>query len=312
MLYVTTRSKSDTYTAYKALTQDYAPDGGMFVPFHLTQIARSDIEGKTFSECVALVINTFFSARLNSWDIDFCIGRTPVKLVSLVRKNIVAELWHNLGTDYDYLAKNLYSIVCQNDGTVCPHWWKIAVRISILFGIYAQCLQEGVLNDEKIFDIAIDAEDASALMSAWYARKMGLPIHTIICCCQENNPSWELIKHGTIAGPALAAASVAQRCCFEQLLSAALSNDAVTKLLTAFDTHKQFAVEPDEVSVLHNGLFPASISNARIAPVMSSVQRTDNYNIDAGCAFVYGGLQDYRAVTGESREAILLSERPNK
>ncbi len=311
MLYVTTRSKSDTYTAYKALTQNYAPDGGMFVPFHLTQISRSDIEGKTFSECVAHIINTFFSARLNSWDIDFCIGRTPVKLVSLVRKSIVAELWHNLGTDYDYVLKNLYKLVNQNDGVVHSHWWKIAVRISVLFGVYAQCLQEGVLDAEKNFDIAVNAEDASALMSAWYARKMGLPINTIICCCQENSPSWELIKHGTITGQALGAASDAQRVCFEQFC-ATLSNEAVTKLLKASGERKQFAAEADAVSILRDGLFPASISNARISPVISSVQRTDNYSIDAGCAFVYGGLQDYRAVTGESREAILLSERPNK
>ena len=35
MLYATTRSKMDTYTAHRALHDDRSPDGGFFVPFKM-------------------------------------------------------------------------------------------------------------------------------------------------------------------------------------------------------------------------------------------------------------------------------------
>ena len=110
----------------------------------------------------------------------------------------------------------------------------------------------------------------------------------------------------------MASASDIQRICFERLIGAALSVEPVTELKAASNDRKQYSLQPDQVNILRDGLFPASISTARISPVMSSVQRTDGYCMDVGCAFIYGGLQDFRAVTGESRPAILLSERPNK
>ena len=35
MLYISTRNNTDTYTAHRALHEEYAPDGGFYVPFYL-------------------------------------------------------------------------------------------------------------------------------------------------------------------------------------------------------------------------------------------------------------------------------------
>lgn len=44
MLYVTTRTKQDTFTAARALSEDRAPDGGFYVPMRLPRLDRREIK----------------------------------------------------------------------------------------------------------------------------------------------------------------------------------------------------------------------------------------------------------------------------
>ena len=69
MLYLTTRSKQNTYTAARALTEDRGPDGGFYVPLQLPRLDDSEIKSlgaNSFSQNVAEVINLFFGTRLDS------------------------------------------------------------------------------------------------------------------------------------------------------------------------------------------------------------------------------------------------------
>ena len=83
MLYLTTRTRNDTYTAARAISEDRCPDGGFFVPLKLPQLEREQIRQvacKSFSQNVADIINLFFPTQLDSWNVEFAIGRYPVKI----------------------------------------------------------------------------------------------------------------------------------------------------------------------------------------------------------------------------------------
>ena len=43
VLYVTTRSKHDAYTAARTMNLDRGPDGGLFIPFRLPQFSLEQI-----------------------------------------------------------------------------------------------------------------------------------------------------------------------------------------------------------------------------------------------------------------------------
>ena len=62
MLYLTTRDKFDTYTVYRTLNDDTAPNGGLYFPFRLPNVTMESLKGNSFCECVASVLNLFFSA----------------------------------------------------------------------------------------------------------------------------------------------------------------------------------------------------------------------------------------------------------
>ena len=79
MLYATTRSKTDTYTAHRTLFEDRAPDGGFFVPFRMPNVDIQSLKENSFSEAVAEILNVFFSTGITAWDVDCCIGKSAAK-----------------------------------------------------------------------------------------------------------------------------------------------------------------------------------------------------------------------------------------
>ena len=104
MLYVTTRNNRDAYTAQRVLRKNRGPDGGLYVPFREPVFSREEIDAlkeKSFHQCVAEVLNRLFNTKLTRWDVEFCVGRYPVRLVNLPQRIIAGECWHNPEWTFD-------------------------------------------------------------------------------------------------------------------------------------------------------------------------------------------------------------------
>ncbi len=311
MLYITTRSNKDAFTAHKTLTRDFAHDGGFYVPFQIPTFTYEEItqlKEKSFAQVVSEILNLFFSARISSWDVDCCIGRNPVKIMHMIHRITVAELWHNLGADYAYLTENLYRMICKSETEQkVTDWPKIAIRIATLFGLFGELMRKEIADTDNPIDIAVSADDFSVFMAAWYTREMGLPVNNIICCCQENSPVWDFIRKGMITAFAKDDISA-----LERLISGTFDHTQALAYANACCSKRSFCIPAEALPMLNHGLFAAAVSTARIPSVINSVLRTDTYVLNAETAFVYGGLQDYRASTGENRPALLLADTPSQ
>lgn len=320
MLYVTTRNKTDAHTAHKTLTADRCSCGGYFVPFQMPSFSQSDIEAlkdKTFGQCVADILNTFFNARLDGWDVDFSIGRYPARLVSISRRVMVAETWHNPDWDFARMVRNLASRICGNDDTagVPSEWAWMTIRIATLFGLYGELLRQGIADCDHPIDIALTAGDFSAPMAAWYAREMGLPIGTIVCSCNENCALWDLFHHGQMRTDLIATPTNTPECdvglpaSLERLIYSQLGSEEVRRFLDACANGLEYCLEEEQLIQLRQGFFTAVVSQKRMESVIHNVYRTRTYLLDPYSALAYGGLQDYRSGSGEGRNALLITER---
>lgn len=318
MLYVSTRNRTEVYTAHRALHENYAPDGGMFVPFRLVSYEQDDLiklKEKSFGETVANILNLFFAVRLSSWDVESCIGRNPVRLVSVGRRTVVGEVWHNPKTDYTYIEENLYSRMSASSRPATD-WVKIAIRIAILFSMYGELSKAGVY----AFDIALTAGDFSLPMAAWYARKMGLPIGVIVCASYENGNLWDLIHRGELnTGAAIAKTALPRLDTnyangLERLLFGTLGVCEVARYLQTLESGSIYHLQDTaELPKLNNKLYACVVGARRVDSVISSVYQTNDYIMEPLAALSYGGLQDYRAKTGENRMTLLLAENsPHK
>ena len=76
-------------------------------------------------------------------------------------------------------------------------------------------------------------------------------------------------------------------------------------------TRKGETYYPDDVllSRLRSGMYVSVVNTPRMMDIIPNAYTTHNYILSPYSALAYGGLLDYRAVTGESRRSLILAEK---
>ncbi len=303
MLYVSTKDKTESFTAYRVLHADKSADGGLFAPFHLPILDAGEIEELnklSFSETVSKILNLFFARNLTAWDVEFSIGRCPFKIVNLGQRIAVAELWHNNKSNYEYLVSNLYRKLSDRPYADVPQWVCIAIEIALLFGLYGELHRNGI----ESADLAVTDNIMHDPVSAWYARKMGLPIGNILCGCSENSGLWDFFSRGE--------ASVSVPDDMQRLVFENFGTEEANRFVNVRESGRIYRLNEEQTKIFSKGIYPSVIGYNRIPVVVSSIQRTSGYTADPDMAIAYGTVQDYRAATGENRPTLLLSRLDSK
>ncbi len=312
MLYATTRSKTDTYTAYRVLREERCPNGGFFLPFRLPTVSSEQLEkmkSQSFGETVAEILNLFFSSQLTGWDVDCAIGKTAAKVICMSHRVMFIQLWHNPMGEYAYICNQLYDKLTDGDSGVTPtDWAKIAIRIAVLFGVYS------IVPSDR-FDISVNSGDFSVPMAVWYARKMGLPVGTIVCACNENSAPWDFLHRGDMntglskVDTALLDLDVPNPAGLERLIFSSLGYEETSKYLEKSQRRGVYSLPPHMLQALNEGMFVSVVGTDRAEAVIGSVYRSNLCVLDPYTAVSYGSLQDYRAKTGEGNPTVLLWEK---
>ena len=319
MLYVTTRVSGDAFTTIRALTENRGPEGGFFVPMHLPSYSQDEIArlaNQSFSQNVAEILNLFFGTRLSGYDVELVIGRYPVKQVSLNSRLTAVNVWHNPRQRFGRLVSGLEKAVRQSDqiNEVPSDWFIIASRIAILFALWGQLLQNKLLTAHQKIDFSVSCGDFSAFMAAWYARNMGLPIETIICCCTENNGIWNLFHKGSIRTDAPVLRTYTPACDnavpadLERLIFALAGVDEVCRFRDICCIGGTYEVDEQLLARLKDGIHIRVVGSKQVASVIPNLYKITGYIADPYTALSYYGLMDYRAVTGRGRHALIISE----
>lgn len=319
MLYVTTRNTKDVFTVNHAILKDRCADGGLYVPYQVPVMTREEVIGlkeKSFSQCIAELLNLFLGVKLSGYDIELNIGRYPVKMVSMSHKIAICELWHNPESDFTALenaaAKQINADV--SSGIAPSDWVRTAVRISVLFGVFSELLRSDSFDITNKLDISVSAGDFQMPVAAWYARQMGLPIGMIICGCNQNGMIWDLIHHGQIKTDTVAVRTRTPKCDYsvapglERLIFSTLGEDEANRFAAICQRGGLYALKEDKADTLATGLYSAVVSDQRMMNVINSVYRTNEYLLDPYSALAFSALQDYRTVAGETRPALIISE----
>lgn len=311
MLYITTKDQKDAHTAYKTLLSDCATDGGLYIPMRIpcyTTEEIADLKERSFGDVVAQILNYFFSAQLTAWDVDFAIGRNSVKVVSLGRKIVVSELWHNPESAYSGLERSLFKKLSVNSGisAIPTDWAKIAIRIAVLFGVYGELCRCGVAVFGETVDLAMDIGEYFAPVAAVYAKKMGLPVGKLLCCCNsEAGAAWDLIHRNELSTATLPAQL---RLGLERLLYVMYGESELVRFKDACEKRGIYSVDEEIQERLSDMMFCVVVGKERLDSVINSVYRTDNYLIDHNTALTFGAIRDYRSKAGESKTTLLFAE----
>lgn len=320
MLYATTRNNLDAYTPYRVLREDRGPTGGFYVPFHLPQFSQDEIKAfceKSFNAGVADILNLLFNTKISSFDVDFAVGRHPVRLHQLGQKILIGECWHNPDWEFSRMADSLSGLLQKNVERIsrASEWASIAVRIAVLFGIFGEFFQSGIADTENKVDISVVSGNFSAPVAAWYARAMGLPVGTIICCCNENNAVWELFRYGTLKTDgisiktALSEADVVVPFGLERFIYAIGDCSESERFAEICRAGGMYRIGDRLLKELQRGMYVTVSSQSRIAATVANLYKSKGFVLSPYAALAYSGVQDYRSGTGEWKNTLILSDR---
>lgn len=320
MLYVTTRGKNDAFTAARTMNSDRGPDGGLFIPMRLPVFTKDEIialADRSYGQNVADILNLFFATKLTAWEVEMSIGRTPCKFRNMNYRIIVSELWHNMSNHFDR-AINVLAQRIHPDGQLIgepSNWVKTAVRIAALFGMFGELQRMGQVRVDTPVDVAVPAGSFSAPMAAWYGRKMGLPIGTIICGCNENSALWDLINRGQLDTGAQAVSTntpdgdLAVPSDLERLICETCDQSEAMNFYWSCAEGGTYVPSQFAYDSIRQGMAAAVISRSREEMIIPSVYHTSKYILDPYSALAYGALSDHRARNGSSRTVLLICER---
>ncbi len=316
MLYISTRNTVDVYTAHRALHETRAPDGGFYVPFRLpvfTVEELSAIKAQSPGDSVAQILNLFFGMRLNGWNVECAVGRSVFKLEAIGHRLVIAEIWRNPEGSDSYLFKRLYALLCgdEMEGRLPSGWAYIAIEIALLFGIYSAMKNV----PESGFNMAVTSGAFADATAIQFAAHMGLPINITICTCNENSAVWDFINRGELTtNPAvvktdLLELDVSQPAYMEFFIFKKLGIVEVQRYLGACKLKATYYIDELQLETLNENLFSAVVSTNRVGVITTSMYNTNRYSMDPYTALVYGGLQDYRARTGENKYTLILAKQ---
>lgn len=318
MLYVTTRNHRDAYTAQRVLRESRGPDGGLYLPFRMPVFSETELEGLEklpFTARIAQVLNTLCGTRLTQWDVDFCVGRHPVRLVSLPQKILLAQGWHNSQGSLSYMVRVLSARLRQDNQPQPSDWTEIAVRGAVLFAVFSELRREGKISGGQRVDVAAICGDCYGPISAWYARLWGLPIGNIIICCNENSGLWELFHRGQLRTDALSVKTATPDADavlppgLERLIFAAGGTCEVQRYLEICGRGGIYAPNEAILRKLCRGLTVSVVGRERMESTIGTVYATSGCVLSPYSALCHAGVQDYRAGAGENRLALVFSEK---
>lgn len=318
MLYVTTRNNADVYTAHRALTENRGEDGGFFVPMEMSRFTEEQIlalREKPFGQCVAEILNLFFDTQLTAWDVECTVGRSPVRVQPMTQRIIVGETWHNLDWDFDRMVSGLLELLTGTAGEAPSDWAKIAIRIAVLFGMFGKLMRKNMVSLENPMDVAVFAGDFVRPMAVWYAREWGLPIGTVILCCNENNNPWELLHHGAFRTGTVAVRTFTPEGDYvvprdlERFVFACGGREEAVRFVEDCRMGRMYVPSDAALANMRKGMYGAVAGQPRVASAIPNVYSSHGQILEPYTALVYCGLMDYRARTGEGRNALIWSER---
>jgi threonine synthase len=175
----------------------------------------------------------------------------------------------------------------------------------VLFALFGELCKINVANAHTPIDVALPSGDFAGPMAVWYARQMGLPVANIICACDENDAAWELLRNGEINMNA----STVVPTDLERLVYGTLGLEESKRFVSRMEKRSAYQLTAEQAQTVKQGMYPAVISWKRRSEIIHGVYSAKTYILDPGSAMAYGGLQDYRALAGETRPALILTER---
>ena len=191
---------------------------------------------------------------------------------------------------------------------------RLAPQVMYYFRAYKDLLAAGKIKLGDKVNFSVPTGNFGDILAGYLAKKMGLPVGTLICASNANNVLTDFIRTGTYdrRRPLLKTTSPSMDILvssnLERLLYL-LSGDTklVASLMKQLREAGAYTVPEALKAAIQKEFWAAYCDDARAAEIIGRVYREQHYLCDPHTASGFAAAEDYRNETGDLTPMVILS-----
>ena len=179
---------------------------------------------------------------------------------------------------------------------------------------YAQLIARGVIKNGDSINIDVPTGNFGNILAAYYAKKMGLPVKTLICASNENKVLYDFFRTGVYdknrefiltTSPSM---DILISSNLERLIYHIAGDDAQknTAFMKDLNTNGKYEIT-DEMRKQLDLFYGNYCSEEETADAIRSLYEKTGYIIDTHTAVAYGVYNKYRSETNDQTPTIIAS-----
>ena len=191
---------------------------------------------------------------------------------------------------------------------------RLAPQITYYFKAYADLLKRGQIQMGDKVNFCVPTGNFGDILAGWLAKKLGLPVGTLVCASNANNVLTDFIQTGTYdrrrplhktESPSM---DILVSSNLERLLYF-LSEDAqlVASLMKQLNTEGYYTVPEELKKAIKEEFWAGFCDDAKASQTIKKVFDEQKYLCDTHTATGWAVAEDYVNQTGDTRPMVVLS-----
>ena len=191
---------------------------------------------------------------------------------------------------------------------------RLAPQITYYFKAYADLLARGQIKMGDKVNFSVPTGNFGDILAGYLAKKMGLPVGTLICASNANNVLTDFIRTGTYdrrrplyktTSPSM---DILVSSNLERLLYLMTENtDLVAGLMKQLNTEGCYTVPENLKEAISKEFWAGCCDDTGTAETIAKVWKQQNYLCDTHTAAGWAVAEQYVAETGDNAPMVVLS-----
>ena len=191
---------------------------------------------------------------------------------------------------------------------------RLAPQVMYYFRSYRDLLDAGKIKLGDRVNFSVPTGNFGDILAGYLAKRLGLPVGTLICASNANNVLTDFIRTGTYdrRRPLLKTTSPSMDILVSSNLERLLyllsgDTELVADLMEKLRQDGAYTVPDSLKAAIQKEFWAACCDDARAARVMGRVYKEQGYLCDPHTAAGFAAAEDYAAATGDHTPLVILS-----
>ena len=199
------------------------------------------------------------------------------------------------------------------------NWGRLLPQIVYYFSAYSDLLKEGKIQLGQEINIVVPTGNFGNILAAYYAKKMGLPVHKLICASNANNVLTEFLRTGvydrnrqffTTISPSM---DILVSSNLERLLYDLTDRDSarVAGWMKQLSETGRYEVGPEILQKLHEIFHAGFCDDTQTGEAIAEVYHMSHYVCDTHTAVAVQVYRHYLAETQDEKTPTVVASTAN-